>query len=215
MKHVILLFAILPFEIIFVGIWKTVLIASLMVWFYVAVLLHELGHLMAARVRGFRCDEVHIGALFGWTSFDVDKTFSNIDEMIISITGPMINILIGVISFLPIFLFHPSTTVCDILWASAIINLSLGLVNLVPVFPSDGAYFLRGLIDQIIHSSVIANITSVILSAGIVIAGIVYMFAVSFNLIVLMCVIVGGVGTLYFFYESAKTQFNLSSILGG
>lgn len=78
------------------------------------------------------------------------------DMMFISLAGPLVNIITGIVLALvfrfsiPLFLSSPPGGVVEIifnmLFIAVIINFGLGLFNLLPIPPLDGGGILRGLL---------------------------------------------------------------------
>lgn len=110
-----------------------------------SVLLHELAHALAARYFGYSTKGISL-TFFGGIAF-IEKLKSNKPwhEILISAAGPMFNLCI----IFPIFLYLSHIT-CgisaehwfDYIW---IINLMLGVFNLVPAYPMDGGRIFRSL----------------------------------------------------------------------
>jgi Zn-dependent protease len=105
-----------------------------------SVLLHELGHALAARRFGIRTAHITLFP-FGGVAAIQGMTRNPRQELVIAIAGPAVN---GVLFF-----------VSGVLWATtgwtwlawlALMNLTMGLFNLLPAFPMDGGRVFRALL---------------------------------------------------------------------
>ncbi len=131
-------------------------------WFFLIVAifcfvtLHELSHSLVAKKFGIKVNEITLLPIGGIASMSKmpDKPHQ---EFLIALAGPMLNIAVVVIFFLPMYyilgpeiLFHPLSvgtlplTFAHIYW----INLILAVFNLIPAFPMDGGRILRALLAQ-------------------------------------------------------------------
>jgi Zn-dependent protease len=126
----------------------------LIVAIFFFVTLHELSHSLVARKFGIRVREITLLPIGGVASMTKipDKPYQ---EFLISLAGPMLNIAVVVVFFLPLYyllgpaiLFHPLSvrtfahTIAHIYW----INLILAVFNLIPAFPMDGGRILRAIL---------------------------------------------------------------------
>lgn len=120
---------------------------------FLCVTLHELTHSLTARKFGIEVKEITllpIGGLASMSSFPEKPS----QEFLISVSGPMFNIVFAVILYFPLIfligreaLFSPSLrtwpqTIAQGFW----INLILAGFNLLPAFPMDGGRVLRSLL---------------------------------------------------------------------
>ncbi len=124
---------------------------GLIVLFFVCVILHELGHSLAARRYGIKVPRILLLPIGGMAEFDrIPRKPAH--ELVITIAGPAVNFLL-VALLLPLVwrgLFAPEdrsyysvSGLLDQLWYA---NLIMGVFNLVPVFPMDGGRIFRALL---------------------------------------------------------------------
>ncbi|MDB6165362.1 MAG: spoIVFB [Lacunisphaera sp.] len=121
---------------------------SLIVLFFICVILHELGHSLTARRYGVRVPRILLLPIGGMAEFDhIPKEPKQ--ELLITLAGPAVNFILAAL-LLPL-VWHgltgdeevPAfslTTLVDQLWVA---NLIMGTFNLLPVFPMDGGRILR------------------------------------------------------------------------
>ncbi len=123
-----------------------------MVLLFLCVLLHEFGHIFAARAFGVRTPDVILLPIGGVSRLERIPEKPK-EEFLIAIAGPMVNVAITLVLFLlagaNISNFHLAT-----LWSAkvsmverlALVNLFLAVFNLIPAFPMDGGRVLRALL---------------------------------------------------------------------
>jgi len=144
-------FLILPFLFLYYGLRGLFFI----LFVFLCVTLHELTHSLVAKRFGIVVREITllpIGGLASMASMPEKPSH----EFLISISGPMFNIVLAAILFYPLrfllgteVLFSPSLstwpqTIAQGFW----INLILAAFNLLPAFPMDGGRVLRSLLAR-------------------------------------------------------------------
>ncbi len=129
-----------------------------------SVLLHELGHYLAAIRSGSEVDEIVIGPLGGFTSMSAPE--SPRAECLIHLAGPLVNLLLCLLCSIPLLveepagllsLLHPlapenlveGTLTQQIFKLCFWINWVLLLLNLLPAFPFDGGRALRAALSAL------------------------------------------------------------------
>lgn len=132
--------------------------ALLVVIMFVCVILHELGHSLAARRYGIETLDIIISPIGGLARL---KSIPEqpLKELVIALAGPAVNVIIAL--FIGIYLrfivnadLLPSSDNFELLAYSIdflkfvfTINIMLFVFNLVPAFPMDGGRVLRALLS--------------------------------------------------------------------
>jgi Zn-dependent protease len=121
--------------------WAKGLVASLL--FFVSILLHELGHAVAALRHGLRTRSITLFVFGGIAQLENDPKDGRA-ELWIAAAGPAVSLALASLFYALgnlSFVGPGGTAVAHYL---ALINLILALFNLVPAFPMDGGRLLRG-----------------------------------------------------------------------
>ncbi len=118
-----------------------------------SVSLHELGHIVAARLLKIRLSELKLG-IFGAALRPSDALYSYGDEIILCLGGPLFNFLSVIISVLLFKLSPASLFVMS--------SLALGILNLLPVSGFDGGRVASALLHLIFSDSLADMIMRII-----------------------------------------------------
>lgn len=133
------------------SLWRLAAVAGV----FTSILLHEFGHMFAARYYGIAVKEIVLLPIGGMTHLKRQPETPG-QEIMISLSGPLVNLLIAfvLIPFLPgqvpvwrsipFFLRVESLNFIFFLHS---INIMLAIVNLIPAFPMDGGRVLRGMLE--------------------------------------------------------------------
>lgn len=116
--------------------------------FFLSVLLHELGHALAGRMRGVTVEHITL-FIFGGIAQARDEARRPLDEFLLTAAGPLASLALA-------GLFHaarlaaeswaapaPVTTVLGFL---ALLNFVLAVFNMIPGFPLDGGRIFRSIV---------------------------------------------------------------------
>jgi Zn-dependent protease len=112
---------------------------------FVFVLMHELVHSWMARRHGVGVKRIVLYPLGGGTIIR-NEDLTPQKEFIISISGPLASLLFGLALWIPsVYLTGPAS---QFLWLLALINLILGVFNILPWLPLDGGKALRSYLQR-------------------------------------------------------------------
>jgi Zn-dependent protease/CBS domain-containing protein len=128
---------------------------------FVCVLLHELGHSYIAKKHGTNIQSITL-FLFGGVSSLEEIPRDPKTELKMALAGPGVSFLIAFIliitdlffktpgeSFVDYFFLKPlNNPYLRLVWMISIINIMLGIFNLLPAFPMDGGRVLRAWLAQ-------------------------------------------------------------------
>lgn len=120
--------------------------------FFVIVLLHELGHALAARHYGIRTRDITLMPIGGLARIESLPAKPH-QELLVALAGPGVNLLIAVIYWSTVNPMSELVHLRDLQWGGGQFlhkliwaNVGMGLFNLVPAFPMDGGRVLRALL---------------------------------------------------------------------
>ena len=112
---------------------------------FTIVLLHEIGHIIAIKFFGYEIKEIEILPFGGITKIAKDLNSSLNKEIIISISGVLMQLII----FFILFLLKQNNLInLEIYKLFFKYNLSILLFNLLPIIPLDGSIFLKSILEK-------------------------------------------------------------------
>jgi Zn-dependent protease len=118
------------------------------VLFFASILAHELAHSIVARRQGQTVNGITLWLLGGVSELGSEAKNAN-DELRVAIAGPATSIALGVVFGVLAFTFDAilpaGGLVPTVAWWLAIVNVALGLFNLLPGSPLDGGRVLAAL----------------------------------------------------------------------
>ncbi|MFT5300127.1 MAG: Zn-dependent protease [Mariniblastus sp.] len=146
-------FLILPiwiyFSSILAGSGATAALMSLIfvLAIFGCVLLHELGHALAARQFGISTRDITLLPIGGVAALERMPREPK-QELWIAVAGPLVNIVIAMVlgAILLGGGFTASTIGGGFLWQLAFANVALVVFNMLPAFPMDGGRVLRSIL---------------------------------------------------------------------
>ena len=121
--------------------------AVISILFFSSVLAHELSHALVARRFGMRVRGITL-FIFGGQATMEDEAKTPRQEAVMAAAGPLTSLAIGVVLTLLSGVFGDQTLAATVGWLG-LINLALGLFNLIPGFPMDGGRILRALLWKV------------------------------------------------------------------
>jgi Zn-dependent protease len=124
---------------------------------FTCVILHELGHALAAKYYKIKTIDIHLLPIGGVARMETLPEKPK-QELIVSIMGPLVNVFISCILFIVLNLSHSFSSGIKIqdlqvisksnFWISLFtVNLFLALFNLIPAFPMDGGRIFRAILS--------------------------------------------------------------------
>ena len=121
--------------------WLTAILTTVLL--FVSVLIHELSHSVVAVHKGIPVTGITL-FIFGGVSQLAHEARRPFTEFVVAIVGPLTSIVLGLLLLAIWDLTRGlSDSLGFVLVSLALINLSLGIFNLLPGFPLDGGRVLR------------------------------------------------------------------------
>ncbi|MDD3043562.1 MAG: CBS domain-containing protein [Methanosarcinaceae archaeon] len=117
---------------------------------FVSILLHELAHSYLAKRYGVTIDSITL-FLFGGVSSMEEMPRNPSQEAKMAFAGPFVSLVIGAICLFVYGNFLSSSAellenpAFKVIWILGVMNVVLGIFNLLPAFPMDGGRVLRSL----------------------------------------------------------------------
>lgn len=193
------------------AIWSAAATAAV----FACVVLHELGHALAAARYGIQTKTITLLPIGGIATMK-KMPEKPIPEIIVSAAGPLVNLLIAAI-LIPFISGYPpfwkatevlgSLNQDNFLYYLYVINIMLALFNLIPAFPMDGGRILKGILGLFMdttRATAVAAFTGRIIAALFVVGGWV-VFDISLMLIGFF-IIVSGAGEEKLIYLKAAAK---------
>jgi Zn-dependent protease/predicted transcriptional regulator len=134
-----------------VTIWATAIVTAVL--FFVSIILHELSHAAVAKARGLPVRSITLFALGGVAQIEKDATDPK-TEFWMAIVGPIASVIIGAFCLglasllgwrLATATVAGTPLVAMLMWLG-VINIALGVFNMIPGYPLDGGRVFRALV---------------------------------------------------------------------
>jgi stage IV sporulation protein FB len=121
--------------------------AMLAIWViagFISILIHELGHTLLQRKFGARA-EIVLYAMGGLAI--PDRSFTRVQQIIISLGGPFLQIAVGLVAWQVIEHSSGDAWYVRAFFVSfMLVSIFWGLLNLLPIYPLDGGQVLKGIL---------------------------------------------------------------------
>ncbi len=117
--------------------------------FFASLILHELAHSLVARAGGVPVSKITLFLLGGVSQME-DEPHSAGKEFVMAFAGPGTSLLIGAVAYIAAEVLQKSVGAPWWVWSPlgylALVNMLLGVFNLLPGFPLDGGRVLRSIL---------------------------------------------------------------------
>jgi len=114
-------------------------------FFFLSVLLHEVGHAVVAKKFNYKVKKVKL-FIFGGISEITEEPKNPKEEFFISAAGPAVTFLLAFFFYGLAYLTKGNIYLYALFHYLGLINLILGIFNILPGFPLDGGRILRAII---------------------------------------------------------------------
>jgi Zn-dependent protease len=121
------------------GVQEPLLAFAVLASYYGLILIHECGHMIAARRNGCTVWSVELHPVWGITRFS--QPYSRFDPCVIAWAGVVAQGIVGIplVAWVEVFGYTHFEAVNAVLAILGFFNLSIAVLNLLPVPPLDGA----------------------------------------------------------------------------
>lgn len=151
---------------------------------FLCVVLHEFGHALTGKRFGFKTKDIILLPIGGVARFEKLPEKPK-QEFLVAIAGPMVNFFIALVLYLVtqssvhdlLNIDISSVNAANFLTLLWMVNLSLGLFNLIPAFPMDGGRIFRAFLSMFQpreKATKIAASVGFVLAFGFILLGIMY-----------------------------------------
>jgi Zn-dependent protease/predicted transcriptional regulator len=163
-----------------VAYWANGLLAALLL--FVSVLIHELAHSLVATRHGLTVSGITLHLLGGVSQLDEEPPHPRA-EFLIAAAGPLASFAIASALWLARVTVDAGWMVA-ILTYLVLVNIAIGLFNLIPGFPLDGGRLLRAVLwhatGDFVRATANASRVGGVVAIGLVALGVIQAFAGAF-----------------------------------
>ena len=109
----------------------------------ISIVAHELGHALTARGFGYRTNDITLSLLGGCASL-IALPRKAYQEFLTAIAGPAVSFVLSFLFYAALLVLPiESNWLATVLYFGSVMNLTLGLFNLLPAIPMDGGRVFR------------------------------------------------------------------------
>ena len=179
---------------------------------FAALILHELAHAGFARLRGFAIKKLVL-LPFG-AMMSTEESFDRGSAVIVGLAGPLCNLLLALVTVGIWWIVPAAYTYTELFFYA---NLSLGLFNLLPIYPLDGSRIVLGLCKNRLKAIMglqIAGVVCSIVFLGLFIASFFYGLNFTYGIIAVFLFYGAAFGTKEEMYISVLDSGSKNYMLG-
>lgn len=132
------------------GAQRTVAALVAATFFFVSILLHELSHALVAQSYGLRVPSITL-FVFGGLAVIGEESRNAREELVIAVAGPLMSFVLSGV-FGVAWLLLRGQDIAVVAGYLSLINLALGVFNLLPGFPLDGGRVFRAIVWKVTGS---------------------------------------------------------------
>lgn len=151
--------------------------------FFTSVLIHEMSHSLVARSRGTSVEKITLFLFGGMAQIEKEPETPN-SELIMAIAGPAASFVVAAIFGVIWFFTKNIALVREPVKYLAIINIVLGVFNMLPGYPLDGGRVLRSIVWRVTgnleRATFIASTTGRAIGFMIIAAGVFFILTGNF-----------------------------------
>ena len=133
--------------------------AAFAVLLLASVLLHEVGHCVAARAFGLRVRRISVSFLAGLTEV-TDPPGTPARAFTVSASGPAVSVLLAALGWGVVQTLDPASAGRELAGLFTISNAGLAVFNLLPGLPLDGGGVLRALVWRVTGNAATGTVVS-------------------------------------------------------
>ncbi len=160
------------------GVLAIVTIVTVFLFFF-SVLFHEMSHSLVARNKGMPVKRISLFIFGGMSQIEKEPQDPG-SEFVMAIAGPAASFVLAIVFGIIWFFSRGTAVVEEPFRYLAIINVALGVFNLLPGFPLDGGRVLRSIVwrvtDSLKRATYIAMISGRVIGFLMIGAGIIFIF---------------------------------------
>lgn len=172
---------------------------------FICIVLHELGHALMAQYFNHKTKDITLLPIGGMSRMEEIPEKPK-EELLVSLAGPMINLLIAAILYpliqwfseVPGIFTNLFVTKETFLFNLYIVNIALVLFNLLPAFPMDGGRVFRAILSFFMDRVAATNIA---VKAGQMIAVLLFLIGIFYNPLLTI------ISILIFIFAQAENDF--------
>lgn len=151
--------------------------------FFTSVLIHEMSHSLVARSRGTSVEKITLFLFGGMAQIEKEPETPN-SELIMAIAGPAASFVVAAIFGVIWFFTKNIALVREPVKYLAIINIVLGVFNMLPGYPLDGGRVLRSIVWRVTgnleRATFIASTTGRVIGFMIIAVGVFFILTGNF-----------------------------------